>query len=242
MKYKSVYNKIINSAKRQVRKKTKSSYFEKHHILPRCMGGDDAQGNVILLTAKEHFICHHLLTKMHPKEKTLKVAFAGMCYKYSPNEKRNYKITSTVYENAREQHSIVMSERVVTEETRKRMSKAGKKKVVTPEHRRKMTEGRMKVCPQPALGLKHSPESRAKMSEKQSGKNNAFYGKKHSPESRAKMSKSHSGATITKEQREKQSKTMSSYKWFNNGKTSTRATSCPNGWVEGRMSFNRNRT
>lgn len=39
-------------------------YFEKHHIFPKCLGGDNDSDNITKLTAKEHFICHWLLVKM----------------------------------------------------------------------------------------------------------------------------------------------------------------------------------
>jgi hypothetical protein len=59
-KYTRWYFSIINNAKST----RELGYFERHHIIPRCMGGDDKASNIVKLSAKEHFICHHLLTKM----------------------------------------------------------------------------------------------------------------------------------------------------------------------------------
>lgn len=39
-------------------------YYEKHHIFPRCLGGDNDPLNITKLTAREHFIVHWLLVKM----------------------------------------------------------------------------------------------------------------------------------------------------------------------------------
>lgn len=39
-------------------------YYEIHHIIPRCMGGDNSQGNLVKLTAREHYIVHLILPKM----------------------------------------------------------------------------------------------------------------------------------------------------------------------------------
>lgn len=39
-------------------------YTEKHHIIPRCMGGTDEATNIVKLSARQHFVCHLLLTKM----------------------------------------------------------------------------------------------------------------------------------------------------------------------------------
>jgi len=59
------YIKIIDEAKS--RPKTRKAavnilgYVERHHILPRCLNGDDSSENLVFLTAKEHFIAHYLL-------------------------------------------------------------------------------------------------------------------------------------------------------------------------------------
>ena len=61
-KYTKWYYGIINNAK--LRNLPKHSYTEKHHILPRSLGGDDSKENLVRLSAREHFVCHLLLTKM----------------------------------------------------------------------------------------------------------------------------------------------------------------------------------
>jgi hypothetical protein len=61
-KYTKCYNRIIERAQLYHRTKKKDTYFESHHILPKSLGGIDSSDNKILLTAKEHFICHLLLT------------------------------------------------------------------------------------------------------------------------------------------------------------------------------------
>lgn len=62
-KYTKCYFLIINRANMENRIKGKT-YFEKHHIIPKSCGGGNDSENLVLLTAKEHFICHLLLTKM----------------------------------------------------------------------------------------------------------------------------------------------------------------------------------
>ena len=59
-KYTKWYNLIIDNAKLQLRKKKNGMYYESHHIIPKSMGGVEE----VLLTAKEHYICHLLLCKM----------------------------------------------------------------------------------------------------------------------------------------------------------------------------------
>lgn len=63
-KYSSWYFSIVNRAKSQNRSKSKDNYFEKHHIIPKSLNGRNTKDNLVLLTAKEHYICHLLLVKM----------------------------------------------------------------------------------------------------------------------------------------------------------------------------------
>ena len=100
MNYVNIYNSIINNARLSTRSK-KHSYFENHHIIPECLGGGNDSSNMVLLTAKEHFVCHHLLTKIYDSPK-LKFAFWAMCNQTSGDVTRNYRINSAAYQTARE--------------------------------------------------------------------------------------------------------------------------------------------
>jgi hypothetical protein len=74
MDYKQIYENIINRARgRQIR-----GYTERHHIIPRCIGGSDNVENLVSLTAKEHFVCHQLLVKIYPNNVKLIFAISAM--------------------------------------------------------------------------------------------------------------------------------------------------------------------
>lgn len=60
-KYTRWYFSIIASAKQR---SISVGYMEKHHIIPKALGGNNNIANIVNLSAKEHFIVHHLLTKM----------------------------------------------------------------------------------------------------------------------------------------------------------------------------------
>jgi len=65
MNYERVYAQLVS--KRQVTDPHPSSVFaERHHIVPRCMGGSDDISNLVRLTPEEHYVAHQLLAKMHP--------------------------------------------------------------------------------------------------------------------------------------------------------------------------------
>jgi endogenous inhibitor of DNA gyrase (YacG/DUF329 family) len=59
-KYTKWYDSIIDNAQ----KRDLNGYCERHHIIPRSLGGSDEPDNLVALTPKEHFVCHLLLTKM----------------------------------------------------------------------------------------------------------------------------------------------------------------------------------
>jgi hypothetical protein len=56
------YQRLIAKAKERV---CPNGYVERHHILPRALGGTDDSSNLVALTAREHFVAHVLLAKIH---------------------------------------------------------------------------------------------------------------------------------------------------------------------------------
>lgn len=56
------YDRLIAGAKAR---STVGAYFELHHIVPRSLGGTDSPENVVALTAREHFVAHWLLYRIH---------------------------------------------------------------------------------------------------------------------------------------------------------------------------------
>jgi hypothetical protein len=101
MDYIQIYNQIITRAKNRVIE----GYTERHHIIPRCMGGTNDKGNLVDLTAREHYICHKLLCEIHPTNKKLKYAYWAMCNLSNKDQYRDYKVSSIDYGNIREEFS-----------------------------------------------------------------------------------------------------------------------------------------
>jgi hypothetical protein len=100
MDYLRVYNQIVERAKAQSRSKGGNIYYESHHIIPKCVGGSDKKENRVLLTAREHYICHALLFKANPESRKLAHAFYLMC-NFSKEKGRNYRVSSRLYEDAK---------------------------------------------------------------------------------------------------------------------------------------------
>ena len=63
MDHAAVYNELIERA----RGRSRQGYMERHHIVPKCLGGGNQSSNLVYLTAREHFLAHKLLARIHPK-------------------------------------------------------------------------------------------------------------------------------------------------------------------------------
>ena len=61
MDYKKIHDAIIERARTRIL----TGYKERHHIIPKCMGGNDSAENLVDLTAREHFIVHLLLAEIY---------------------------------------------------------------------------------------------------------------------------------------------------------------------------------
>jgi hypothetical protein len=179
MDHQKFYESIIQSAKFENRIKHAGIYFENHHIIPKCLGGSDEEENKVLLTAREHFVCHKLLTYIYKGNRSISCAFHFMTY---GKTNKCYK-TSRDYAYARE----IINLTPVSLETRKKLSDS--------------LMGR----PFAKKGISLSEEHKQKISNATSGKNNGMYGKKHTLESIEKNRKSNTGKKHTKETKRKMS-------------------------------------
>ena len=74
MDYEKHYNLLIERAKTR----TLEGYSERHHIIPKCMCGNNSKENLVRLTAEEHYVAHQLLVKMYPDNDSLVYALRRM--------------------------------------------------------------------------------------------------------------------------------------------------------------------
>jgi hypothetical protein len=102
MDYRKIYNKLTDKQRLNNRRKGSGIYYEAHHILPRSFGGKgDCRNinhpNIVLLTPKEHYIAHLLLTVIYPESPAMMKALWNMCntrkdYRYKPSARSFEKI------------------------------------------------------------------------------------------------------------------------------------------------------
>ncbi len=96
-KYTQHYWKLITSRTNRVT----SEYTERHHIIPRSLGGSNLKNNLVALTPREHFIAHLLLTKMFDGDEKYKMYYAFNMILVEGKDNQRYKPTSRFYEQAR---------------------------------------------------------------------------------------------------------------------------------------------
>lgn len=64
MDYRRIYQRLVEF--RKCNPLGPEIYGETHHIIPTSLGGTDEQKNLVKLSAREHYICHLLLTRFYP--------------------------------------------------------------------------------------------------------------------------------------------------------------------------------
>lgn len=138
MDYQKHYNRLIETRRNLGRQ---NIYTERHHIIPVCMGGDNSKENIIDLTAREHFLAHWLLWRIHKNDK-LANAFYAMTRK-SANQERSISYSSIGYAEAKEACASATSRRFrgvpKSEEQRRRMSESAKGKSKSEEHKNNLS-------------------------------------------------------------------------------------------------------
>lgn len=92
-KYTKWYFNLVKSRKKLNRRKEKP--FQTHHIVPKSLGGNNEESNLVILTPREHYICHLLLVKMTSGKNRSKMVFAFFRF----NSKDGKFTTSKSYES-----------------------------------------------------------------------------------------------------------------------------------------------
>lgn len=174
-KYTRWYFRIINNP-------DTTGYVERHHIIPRCMGGDNSLQNIVRLSARQHFVCHLLLTKMIDCplfRGKMHYALRCMLIWRTPDGQRYIPKCSRIFEKVRRAHKGISR----SIETRKKISEAKKgvlRGPLSPETRKKIGDAHR--------GRSISENQRKKISTSLQGKSTWMKGHKHTKESLEKMS------------------------------------------------------
>lgn len=227
-------NFIISRIKINLTRDFTNIKFDKHHIIPKSMGGTDDENNIIKLTYREHFIAHLLLSRLYQNNK---MTYAFYRMKNKTNNSKLYEsyknkfIESISGENAywygKPKYLQPMYGKKLSKNAKLKISIANKgdnnywrHHQFSEEHKKKLSESRTgdknpnynrefsdehkRKISNSKLGSKHSDETKEKISNAVSGKNNPRYGVIVSDETKKKMSESLKGRKNSKESIEKQ--------------------------------------
>lgn len=209
MDYQKIYNNLIT--KRQNEILPKEIYGEKHHIIPKCLGGSNKKENLVRLTAREHYIAHLLLAKIH---NSFGLYSAVIYMQTGRFENRKFKFNSRLYQKLREEFGQKIS--IINKGKNK-----GKNNPMYGKHPIPWNKGKKGLQVGWNKGKKMSEESRKKLSESCKGRPAWNKDKKLNP--------------LSNETKDKISNTLKQMFWFNNGIISIRAKEQPEGFVKGRI-------
>lgn len=191
MDYQSHYDRLITAGRLR---DLGNCYKERHHIIPRCLGGNNDKSNIVELTPEEHYVAHQLLIKLNPNHSGIASAAIMMSVNSNSLNRSNNKL----YGWLRRKFSASRKGASVPEETRNKLRLHNLGKTLTVEHKSAITSGLLKYYefsekkPSKLRGCKLSEETRIKISI-------ARKGSKASEETKKKLSESHKGIKRTPE-------------------------------------------
>lgn len=173
-KYTKWYMQIIAAATSRT---NIPEYVEKHHIIPKSLGGNNRKENLVNLSAREHFICHRLLVKMLNGDAKNKMIYA--LWRMSVNGahcQKRFKPNARTYELIRAQFGYLRKGQKNSEISKQKISVANKGKTAwnkgilrTESEKALMSARRKEVANTGTVwnyGKTHSADTILKMKEK----------------------------------------------------------------------------
>ena len=221
-KYTKCYYNIIDRAKS--RDLSKETYIEKHHIIPKSLGGLNNKDNLVKLTAKEHRLAHILLPRMtiNPLHtKSMWYALWMMLRTKNTNQQRKIS-KGSAFEVAKikvaENSSQLHKGKTVSKETREKLSKSCQGRP-SPNKGRAMSENQKQKLSIAHKGKIIAPETVSKILDSR-----RHY--RHSDETKRKIGQSQIGKVVVVSEETKK-------------KLSIAAKGRSNTWLKGKPAHNR---
>jgi hypothetical protein len=106
-KYTRWYTMLVSSRRAMNRKATPGCGYEKHHIVPKSLGGSNSKENLVVLTPREHCIAHMLLSRMFVGESRAKMCYALMSLAAFRNKNRT-SLSSREYDRLRHAYQAAL--------------------------------------------------------------------------------------------------------------------------------------
>jgi hypothetical protein len=101
-------------------------YTERHHIIPKCIGGNNSEENIVLLTAREHLIVHKLLIRIFADYRDIKRKMIGGLWAMAALHKdgRRIQMNSREFEKTRIEYFHSRKGMSVSQKTRQKISES----------------------------------------------------------------------------------------------------------------------
>jgi len=176
-KYTKWYYQLIIKTSNLTRNK-KENYYEKHHIIPKSLGGNNFTGNIVLLTPKEHFICHLLLPKMCiDKVHIGKMVYAFFRMKENVKNSNNYDFFKRKYSKLVSGKGNSFYGMTHSEEAKKIIGKKSKDRYHSEEAKRKMSKNTEKKFGKdnPVYGIPRTDQQKQQQSDQIKGRIGIMY-------------------------------------------------------------------
>nr|DAM32444.1 MAG TPA: HNH endonuclease [Caudoviricetes sp.] len=103
------YQKIYDDLMKKRLENPPTGKFERHHIVPRSLGGSNDKENIVKLTLREHYIAHLLLCRIHRKTQNYYPMLRALNMMKAGRE-GDYIKNSRMFEYFRADFARVMSE------------------------------------------------------------------------------------------------------------------------------------
>ena len=142
MNYQKIYDDICKRG--QERELPKEVYTEKHHIVPKCMEGTNEKSNLTVLTAREHFLVHYILTRIYPNNSKIWSACFKMCsvgkgqQRFIPDSKL-YEFIKTGWNKINRGENHHAYGKTFSDDHKRKIGAAQKGKFVPPEVGQKLS-------------------------------------------------------------------------------------------------------
>lgn len=157
----------LNKKPERLTLKKKGEYFEGHHIIPKSKGGTGNSyrpknnENIVLLTAREHFLAHWILWRIY-RDRSTALSFHKMM---STNKNQNRITSSRGYQESKEAFRITNLGNQYGK---------GKTKIISEEQKKKQSlimKGKYLGDKNPFYNKLHTEESKEKIRKSREGLN-----------------------------------------------------------------------
>lgn len=182
-KYKKHYDNLMNKGKNR----KLDGYKERHHIIPRCMGGSNDKDNLVELTPEEHFVAHQLLIKIFPDDPKIALGAFMMTYHSSTMRINNKafgwlrkefaksisKINKANAATRGKKAGDTQRGKVLSDDHKEKLRIASFEKTHSEETKRKMSQSALNLSDdkkQNRLACHYTPEYKIKLSNAAKGK------------------------------------------------------------------------